>query len=65
MDLNFRDLLVISNTEFSSTLVINQLRLEHSGRYECVADNGVAKASYGSQLLVYGREIEAVASIST
>ena len=54
-DIMLNDILTISNTEFSSTLMITHLASKHNGIYKCLAANSVAESSHSAELIVYGR----------
>ena len=43
-----------SNDEYSSTLIIDHLKFEHRGNYTCVATNAAGLASHSAELTVNG-----------
>ena len=45
-----------SNDEYSSTLIIDHLKFQHRGNYTCEAINAAGKAMHSAELTVNGKE---------
>ena len=52
---NGNSILIRSNDEYSSTLIIDRLEFSHRGNYTCTASNAAGKSSHTAELKVNGK----------
>ena len=52
--------LIRSNDEYSSTLVIDRLQFSHRGNYTCRATNAAGSATHTAELIVNGMSIQSI-----
>lgn len=51
---DFTGINIIDVTPFSSSLIFDALRPEHSGNYTCEATNAAGRATYNATMIVHG-----------